>query len=596
MALLTSLSRRKIFAGVLAPTALGVAAAVAIAWPQPTVPTVADPALAGMASTADCHDMVSIGIGGRNDTPRDQTKMLVDEKGNVLPAAQQGEYKSHWVDPVINAPLKEHEAGNGYAAVYVEYPADLGSYEQAVTTGADNTVKVMQAIQASCPDTQFAIVGFSEGADVARRAALQIGNQEAPAEGDSWAIVDPESVTGVVILSDAGRATDEGFFPGAENGNPDNYDRPYQPGKDPVSGGGVLPGTNGEFGHLNGKVASFCSEGDFACSTPENIALLELLVNVGRQVNGDALEREGLTPATGADLAQVVGGVALMALVDISANENWMRSDETFLDVLIKVSDPAYDPAAPAATPAAADGDDAAAEPIPADRLANLAYLPEKVLKEIVGFVTSNQNTLAVVLSDPYEQTFGYDAEKNDHYGHHFDYWDDNIDGEGTTTVGYAADWLTHLAEQAKQGKAVSSDAEAKAVRMAAVQTPEPSETTEASETTETSETQLGETDAQTTTVGEGIAPTPSDPATAGTAPSGDPALTAPSGTTTPVAPTVPTPTAGTDGVAVPEATNGGTTTDQSATIESTTGEQSGTTSSTGTPTTTTTTPAQPAA
>lgn len=592
MAFGKSPSRRRIFAGVLAPTALGVVAAVAIAWPQPDVPTVADPALAGMASTADCHDMVSIGIGGRGDTPRDQTKMLVDANGNKLPAAQQGAYKSHWVDPVINAPLKDHEGENGYAAIYVEYPADLASYDDAVNTGAANTIKVMQAIQASCPDTQFAIVGFSEGADVARRAAMQIGNQEEGADG-SWAILDPDSVTGVVILSDAGRSADGGFFPGAKGDTPDGFDRTYDPAKGAAPGGGVLPGTGGGFGHLDGKVASFCSEGDFACSTPENIALIELLVNVGRQVNGDAFEREGLTPATGGDLAQVVGRVALMALADINANEEWMRSDETFLDVLIKVSDPAYDPAAVKVTPVAADG----TEPIPADRLANLAYLPEKLLKEIVGFVTSNQNTLAVVMSDPYDQTFGYNEETRDHYGHHFDYWDDDVDGKGTTTVEYAAAWLNHLAEQAKQGKPVSKDAEAKAMRMmAAAEAAEASATTE---TTPTSETPVVGTDAQTTPVEAGIAPAPSDLAPAVPVPGVDPAPTAPAGTPAPTVPTVPGPVTGTEGAVAPETTTGetttsGTTTSGTTTGEPTTGEQSGTTSPTTTTTTTTTPSPQP--
>lgn len=588
MAFGKSSSRRRILAGVLAPTALGVAAAVAIAWPQPDVPTVADPALAGMASTADCHDMVSIGIGGRGDTPRDQTKMLVDANGNKLPAAQQGAYNSHWVNPVINAPLKDHEKDNGYAAIYVEYPADLASYDDAVNTGAANTIKVMQAIQASCPDTQFAIVGFSEGADVARRAAMQIGNQEKGEDG-SWAILDPDSVSGVVILSDAGRDAGGGFFPGAKGATPDGFDRTYDPAKGAAPGGGVLPGTGGGFGHLDGKVASFCSEGDFACSTPENIALIELLVNVGRQVNGDALEREGLTPATGADLAQVVGRVALLALADIDANENWMRSDETFLDVLIKVSDPAYDPAAVAVTPVAADG----TEPIPADRLANLAYLPEKLLKEVVGFVTSNQNTLAVILSDPYDQTFGYNEETRDHYGHHFDYWDDDVDGKGTTTVEYAAAWLNHLAEQAKQGKPVSKDAEAKAVRMMAAaeasETSETSATTETSETTPTSETPAG-TDAQAP-IEAGIAPAPSELAPGAPAPVVDPALTAPAATQAPIVPAAPGPVAGTEGAVTPGTPTAESTTG-TPTGEPTTGVQPGTTSPT--TTTTTTPPAQP--
>ncbi|MFD3812184.1 cutinase family protein [Rhodococcus sp. NPDC058639] len=587
----TSPSRGKIFAGVLAPLALGVAAAVAIAWPQPTPPTVADPALAGLASTADCHDMVSIGVGGRGDTPRDQSKMLVDEKGNKLPAAQQGAYGSMWVDPVINAPLKDHEADNGYAAIYVEYPADLSSYEDAVTKGAENTIQVMKAIQASCPDTQFAIVGFSEGADVVRRAAMQIGNQEQNADG-TWPSGDPSAVTGVVILSDAGRGVDGGFFPGAEDpSNPDGFDRPYEPGSGPAPGSGALPGTTGEFGYLDGKVASFCSEGDFACSTPDNIALIELLVNLGRQVNGDAFEREGLSPATGADLAQVIGRVALLALADVSANEGWMQSDETFLDVLIKVSDPKYVPNAPATTPVAADG----SAPIPADRLANLAYLPEKLLKEVIGFVRSNQNTLAVIMSDPYDQTFGYNEETRDHYGHHFDYWDDDIDGQGTSTVEYAAAWLNHLAEQAKQGKPVSSDAEAKAIRMmAAAEAAEASETTETSETTPAPASPSDQANPQTSPAQDGTVPAPSAPAPGAPAPGVAPAPTAPSGAPSvapaPVPGTVPAP----EGAGVPAPTTGEPTPGQPTTGEPTTEQPTGTTAPATTTVPTTTPSPQP--
>ncbi|WP_241385871.1 cutinase family protein [Rhodococcus sp. CH91] len=588
MALRESLSRRKILAGILAPTALGVAAAAAIVLPQQNAPTVADPYLAGLATTTECHDMVSLGIGGRGDIPRDQAKMLVDENGNKLPAAQQGAYRSHWVEPVISAPLADHEKDEGYAAIYIEYPADLASYENAVNTGAENTIEVMKAIRRSCPNTQFAIVGFSEGADVARRAAMQIGNQQQAADG-SWAIVDPGAVSGVVILSDAGRAEGEGFFPGAEGDNPNGYDRPYQPGSGATPGRGVLPDTAGGFGHLDGKIASFCSEGDFTCSAPDNIALIELLANVGRQVNGDALEREGLTEATGADLAQVIGRIALLALADISADEDWMRSDETFLEVLIKVSDPSYDPAAPRpTTPVASDEDSTgdAEAPIPADRLANLAYLPEKIVKELVGFIRTNQNTLAVVLADPYDQTFGYDRETDDHYGHHFDYWDDDIDGKGTTTVEYAAAWLEHLARQAKEGNEVDpAKVDKAAVLMIA-------EETAAAETTPVSTTPAP-SPAPSTPEGapaEGsTVPAPVDglPAPAAGDPAVPPAVPgAPeAGAPAPVTPTTPAP--------VPAETT------TPATAEPTPGAEDTTTPDSTTPTVTvptTTTPAPPAA
>ena len=591
MALRKSLSRRKILAGIFAPTALGVVAAAAIVLPQQNAPTVADPYLAGLAKTTECHDMVSLGIGGRGDIPRDEAMMLVDENGNRLPAAQQGAYRSHWVEPVISAPLENHEADNGYAAVYIEYPADLASYENAVNKGAENTIEVMKAIRRSCPDTQFAIVGFSEGADVARRAAMQIGAQEQNADG-SWTIVDPDAVSGVVILSDAGRKEGEGFFPGAENGsNPDGFDRPYQPGSDAVPGRGVLPDTGGGFGHLDGKVASFCSEGDFTCSAPENIALIELLANVGRQVNGDALEREGLTPATGADLAQVVGRIALLALADISANPDWMRSDETFLDVLIKVSDPSYDPAtARPTTPVAADDENATDEggaqaPIPAERLSNLAYLPEKIVKEVVGFIRSNQNTLAVVMADPYDQTFGYDREKDDHYGHHFDYWDDDIDGKGTTTVEYAAAWLEHLAREAKEGKKVDP---AKVDKAAVLMIAEETAQAETTESTTTSGVSSSVTAPEGAPIDGSATPGPVDSAPAPAA--GDAAAPV-----VPVAPETGAPAPVTTTAAVPTPSEGTT----PATGETTSGVEettsSGTPTTSAVPTTTTTSP-RPAA
>ncbi len=306
MATHNSSSRRRILAGVLAPVTLGVAAIVAVAVAQPTVPTTADPAL--VASTQDCYDMVTISLGGRGDAPRDQSKMLVTPDGTVLPAALSDDYHSHWVDPVVNAP-RNTVGDESYAAVYVDYPAHMDSYEEAVNGGVENTKTIIQAIQVSCPDTKFAIVGYSQGADVARRAAQEIGNQK-PNDDGSYDIIDPDSVVGVVILADAGRGAGEGPFPGAENeyGNPDGFDQVYQDGKDSASGSGALPDTGGGFGALDGKVASFCSEGDLTCSAPENIALLQLAINVGRQLNIDAMQRDGLTPETGMNVARCSAG------------------------------------------------------------------------------------------------------------------------------------------------------------------------------------------------------------------------------------------------------------------------------------------------
>ncbi|WP_370179381.1 cutinase family protein [Rhodococcus wratislaviensis] len=465
--------RRRIVGSLVAPGALGLAALLATPWSNPGSPATTATALTAAASDA-CYDMVSIAVAGRGDTPREGTRMLVAPDGTRLPASYSSDYSSPWIDEVVNAP-QQSVGGGSYAAVYIEYPANMNSYEDAVNAGVDNTETVMRSIHASCPDTKFSIVGYSEGADVARRVAMEVGNQDG--QDGAYEILDPASVVGVVILADAGRNLGGGPFPGAENEfrNPDGFDLAYQSAQSGTSGRGALPGTSGSFGALDGKVASFCSEGDLTCSAPENIALLQLAINVGRQLNVDSLQKDGLTPATGQDLAVVLGQIALAAFADIQSQDNWMQSDETFLDVLVKVSDPAYKPDAVAAQ------SDTSAGPISSNQAVDLVYLPAKVRNEIIGFIADNQNTIQVAMSDPYQQTLGEGT------GHHFDYWRDANAGSGKplTSAQYAAAWLTHLAQEAEKGEARAAAAEPSTAKLAAASTTETEATQVAPTTTD---------------------------------------------------------------------------------------------------------------
>ncbi|WP_406268175.1 cutinase family protein [Nocardia sp. NBC_00881] len=457
MALREFFVRHRIASAVAAPAVLGVVAVVAASWALTSTPQTRNTQLT--ASVTECHDMVTISVAGRNDTPvAGTTKMLVGANGEELPAALSGDHRSDWVDPVVNAPADAVDPGS-YAAVYIAYPANMATYEDAVTTGVANTEQVMREIAKACPDTKFSVVGYSEGADVVRRVAMNIGHQDADRDG-GYGIVDPADVVGVVILADAGRTAGEGPFPGAEDpfGNPDGFDQRYQNGTKPAPGQGALPGTSGDFGALNGKIASFCSDGDLTCAAPENISLLQLAVNVGRQLNVDALERDGLTPATGQDVAVALSRIALAAFADIQSQPNWMQSDETFLQVLLRVSDPAYKPGETPKAPAKA-------ESISTSAMSPLAYLPQKVLNEIIGLIVTNQNTIPVIMSDPYQLTLGPNGT-----GHHFDYWRDAnpSDGKPLTSAEYAAAWLTHLAKQAQAGEPVDTTAKLEAADLAA--------------------------------------------------------------------------------------------------------------------------------
>ncbi|MFI5778310.1 cutinase family protein [Nocardia sp. NPDC051570] len=548
---------RKIAAAIAAPTALGVAAIVAVSLTPPTATRTADTQL--KASVTECHDMVTISVAGRGDSPAaGTTKLLVGPHGEELPAAMAGDYKSQWEDPIINAPAGAVSDPNSYAAMYIAYPADMATYEDAVNAGVANTEKVMTEIRMACPNTKFAIVGYSEGADVARRVAMQVGNQQADKDGN-YGIVDPNKVTGVVILADSGRSAGEGPFPGAKDPNhPDGFDQKYQNGGvQPISGQGALPDNAGGFGALNGKVASFCSEGDLTCAAPQNVSLLQLVVNVGRQINADKLEKEGLNPATGQDVAVTLGHIAFNAFNYISTQPNWMASNETFLSVLLRVSDPAYKPGqTPPPAPAKADA-------IAKDQMSPLAYLPQKVFNEIVGLIVTNQNTIPVIMSDPYQLTLGPNAS-----GHHFDYWHnaDPADGRPMTSAEYAAAWLTHLAQQAQAGQQVDTNYQPNSADLAAAYkaadsaakektnppvttTPAAAPTTTSAAPTTTSSTAPTTTSSTApTTTSAAPTTTPTGSATATTTPEAattPEATTAPEATTTaptttPAAPTTP--------------------------------------------------------
>ncbi len=387
-----------------------------------------------VASITECHDMVGISISGRGNglskLEETDSRWLLDANGDRLPASTH--FDDGWLDRIHAA--QEEAAGPGsYAMVSIGYPANMGTYHESVTTGVSNAEHVMRAIAATCPNTRFAIVGYSMGADVARRLAMNIGNQ---ATSVAHTIVDPNSVLGVVIIADPGRSAGEGPFPGARDPfrSPDGYDVAYQQHDTPTSGQGALTGTAGSFGALAGRVASFCSEGDLTCAAPENAALVSLVVNLALQMHIDSIEFYGPTPDTAAEFTHVLTRAFGAAFDEFAAQPNWLATDETFLDVLVTVSDPAYVAREyPERTPAES-----------AARVASIVHLPRKLLLEVSGLVLDNRGTIDFLMTDAYEQTFAPIT------GHHFDYWHDaEPDAGRTSSVDYAAAWLAHLAAQA---------------------------------------------------------------------------------------------------------------------------------------------------
>lgn len=120
-----------------------------------------------------------------------------------------------------------------------------------------------------CPDTQFVIAGFSQGADIAGDMAERISR------GKTNPALTPERVLGVYLLADPGRSdlpmnptqgqtTTGKSGPLTDNGAVLIETNLGLPGAGSVGIAG--PRAAGAFSNLPGKVRSICSSGDPACA------------------------------------------------------------------------------------------------------------------------------------------------------------------------------------------------------------------------------------------------------------------------------------------------------------------------------------------
>lgn len=131
---------------------------------------------------------------------------------------------------------------------YVEYVATAFPWENQVygaskADGIANADGMMGAIAAECPSSKFAIIGYSQGADVAGDLAARIGHGQGA--------VGAEKVSGVGLLSDPRRS---------------EHDRLVGP---PVPGNGAGGPRLEGFGALTDQVRTFCTVGDLYCAAPQ---------------------------------------------------------------------------------------------------------------------------------------------------------------------------------------------------------------------------------------------------------------------------------------------------------------------------------------
>lgn len=176
---------------------------------------------------------------------------------------------------------------------YIPYAAGFGGavpgggtapYVVSVTEARDRLDAEIGRIAAACPETMFAGVGYSQGAQALSWLARDIGAGTGPVPADR--------VAGIALYANPDRAPGSPVLPG----------RPGQTAPDPapgtsgaavagarfapaVPGGGGLAGGEVAYGALTGRVVDICVEGDLACATPDHAALLRLGALIAAQAH-----------------------------------------------------------------------------------------------------------------------------------------------------------------------------------------------------------------------------------------------------------------------------------------------------------------------
>lgn len=182
----------------------------------------------------------------------------------------------------------------------VPYPAKFGGAAQIATgdtmeypvsesTGVDNTVKALAVAQEKCPDSSFAVAGFSQGADVAGDVMEMI------ASGDAKG-VDLGKMVGALIYADPKRSP--------STANPESKDDPgkiIQPkgteklvSDKPIPGEGLL-GVGRDFGSVDDGIFTFCLEGDAVCAMPKSgDGISDFLKSMGGDSRGKSTADSGV--------------------------------------------------------------------------------------------------------------------------------------------------------------------------------------------------------------------------------------------------------------------------------------------------------------
>lgn len=363
----------------------------------------------------DCPDVLVLAVSGATDSASDRNPL----------AEQASTVASNWVGNVT-VPVGEANADSPGTVgwLYVPYASTYGfdvldnvpTYHESIVEGVATTNRLMDEYKVKCGDrTKFVLLGYSVGGEVLDRLSTEIGTR------DSSALVNGDDIAGVIMVGSPYRPA----------GVPNFGDEPGE------SLGGFMDQSPRDYGTLTDKVTWSCRPWDLACDAPDDIELLQLALEVISQMRLTVLN----PVQTVSDFARAVTTIASRAIVDIATDKSWFTSDETLLQVLVRVADVDYTVADQQAVDALT----------PEQLLADLNWamgpgaetVEAKLRAEATGFEENNKGIADVVLG-PY-LALGFLQ--------HLSYWyNDPNDGYEWESEKMVA-WITDLARTEREKK-----------------------------------------------------------------------------------------------------------------------------------------------
>ncbi|WP_280186520.1 MULTISPECIES: cutinase family protein [Nocardia] len=317
-------------AAVATATALSAAPAVA----QPQARQV--PPAAAVESSIPCTPLHVIGFHGTGQSG-EQANPTVD---------------SGFLGDAVTRPLLQ-AAQPFVSRQLVAYAADFGfqnkPYVDSMTGGLAEGLRTIAEYGNRCKDSKIALIGFSQGAQIADEIARMIG------AGDANAPVKADRIAAVSLFSSPIRENESAIFPGTTQrlsptvpaGLPSTVlAELLLANPTPAPGAGLAPkvGRYTSYGRLTGMVASWCNGGDVACSTPADAPLARTLANLGGQIHFSA--QDPLRTVT--EIANALGGSVLRTAAGVINNDvnfsngrfSVNNSGKTILGRLAENSDP----------------------------------------------------------------------------------------------------------------------------------------------------------------------------------------------------------------------------------------------------------------